>query len=90
MPEEEHDHDHDHEGHDHDHEGHDHEHEHVVTEAEASVDDAIGSEAEPSEGGGETESIVTAEPEAGLVEEEEPSVSDETSDSPAEDRGEAE
>jgi large subunit ribosomal protein L22 len=39
---EEHDHDHDH-----DHEGHDHDH--VVTDAEASVDDAIGSEPEPTE-----------------------------------------
>jgi large subunit ribosomal protein L22 len=67
MPEEEHDHDHDH---DHDHEGHDHDH--VVTDAEASVDDAIGAEPEPDEGGGSTEAIAAAEDEAGIVDEEAP------------------
>jgi hypothetical protein len=43
----EHDHDHDHD-HDH-HEGHDHDHDEVVTEGEVAVDDAIGSEPEPTE-----------------------------------------
>jgi large subunit ribosomal protein L22 len=80
---------HDHEGHDHDHD-HDHEHdEEVVTESEVAVDDAVGAEADPSESGGEPEAVVAAEPEAGLVAEEEPSVSDETKNSPAENRGEA-
>jgi large subunit ribosomal protein L22 len=46
----EHDHDHDHEDHEgHDHEGHDHDHDEVVTEGEVAVDDAIGSEPEPTE-----------------------------------------
>ena len=79
-----HDHDHDHEGHDHDHD------EHVVTDGEVAVDDAIGAEPEPSEGGGEPEVTIAADPEAGLEAQEESSVSDETSSSPAEDRGEAE
>jgi large subunit ribosomal protein L22 len=68
-----HDHDHDHEGHDHD---HDHDHDEVMTEGEVAVDDAIGSEAEPSEAAAETEptledattaEIVAAEDEAGIV-----------------------
>jgi large subunit ribosomal protein L22 len=66
-----HDHDHDHEGHD-----HDHDHDEVMTEGEVAVDDAIGSEAEPSEAAAETEptledattaEIVAAEDEAGIV-----------------------
>src|SRR4051794_24449870 len=78
APEEEHDHD------------HDHDHEHVVTDAEASVDDAIGAEPEPSEGGGETEAIVAAENEAGIVDEKGPNNVAEPDDAPAQDRGEAE
>jgi large subunit ribosomal protein L22 len=75
-----HDHDHDHEGHDHeghdhdheghDHEGHDHEHEdEVVTDAEAAVDEAVGSQAEP-----ETAEIEEAAPAA---EEDAPKAEDE-------------
>ena len=65
---EEHDHDHDHEGHDHDHDhdGHDHEHDHPVTESQAAVDDAIGTQAEPVATEAEVE--VEAEAEAEVAE----------------------
>ena len=68
-----HDHDHDHE---HDHEGHDHDHDHAA-------------ETEPDVGGGDTEAIVAAEDEAGIVDEDGPVNVQETDDSAAEDRGEA-
>ena len=76
--------------HDHDHEGHDHDHDHgdeVVTGDETV---AAGADAEPSDGGGETEAIVAAEDEAGIVDEDGPVNVAQTESSPAEDLGETE